>query len=81
MLREVRACNGCHLGKLRTLTQDHLKLCEGLHGSLGHAFNGAILKIRDESSDIESVRMVKSKAAKADALHAAFDDVVDSFQE
>jgi len=80
MLRKVRACNGCDLCKLRTLAQDHFKLCQRLHGSLGDAFDGAIFKIGDEAAQVEPVRMVESEAAEANALHATFDDVVYGFQ-
>lgn len=80
MLGNVRAGNGCDLGKLRTLTQHHLKLGECIDGSLRHALHGAVLQIGHKTDQMKAVCMMQGKTAEADALHASFNDVVYGFQ-
>lgn len=79
MLGNVRAGNGCDLGKLRTLTQHHLKLGECIDGSLRHALHGAVLQIGHKTDQMKAVCMMQCIATKADALNATFDNVVYGF--
>lgn len=58
VLRDFCAGNGCDIGKLRTLAQNHFKLCQCVYGSLCHTFYGTVFEICYEAVQMQSMCMM-----------------------
>lgn len=64
---------------LRPLPKHHLKLRQGLNGSLRKALHSPVLKIGDKAMKEKAMCVMKRIAAEANALNVALDCIPDCF--
>lgn len=79
MIRKLITVHRGDGGMLRTLPKHHLKLRQGLNGSLRKALHNPVLKIGDKPMKEKAMRMMKRIAAVANALDVALDRIPDCF--
>lgn len=79
MTWELFAVHGGDGSVLRPLPKHHLKLRQGLNGSLCKALHSPVLKVCHKAMKEQTMRVMKRIAAVANALNVALDRIPDCF--